>query len=115
MPLTTEPKSDSTTIPTDAEMQQQVKMLKEFMRDLEIAIRVSFESGIATTDATYVTKNTVVITELKFNNVIAKFEKDPSIFRLMLGIPTPEPWSLETSFNNLNSSVKMETKSTIQV
>ncbi|MBP6509392.1 MAG: hypothetical protein KA339_02455 [Candidatus Kapabacteria bacterium] len=110
MPLAPEPKNDSAATPSDEELRQQLTMVKKFMTDLEIAIRIVVEPGIASTDATYVQQNTITVIDLPFNKIIARFEKDPSVFRIMQGIPTPEPWSLERGFNSLGTAAKMETK-----
>ncbi len=110
MPLAPEPKNDSAATPSDEEVRQQLTMVKKFMTDLEIAIRIVVEPGIASTDATYVQQNTITVIDLPFNKIIARFEKDPSVFRIMQGIPTPEPWSLERGFNSLGTAAKMETK-----
>lgn len=110
MPLTPEPRSDSAAAPSESEIQQQLVMVKKFMKDLEIAIRIVVEPGIASTDATYVQQNTITMIDIPFNKIIARFEKDPSVFRIMQGIPTPEPWSLEKGFNKLGTAAKMETK-----
>lgn len=114
MPMTPEPSKNGEKQQTDEELRQQLSMVKKFMGDLELSMRIVVEPGIVSTNASYVQKNMISVIELPFSKVITKFEKDPSVFRLMSGVPTPEPWSLERAFNTLGAGVKMETKEAFQ-
>ncbi len=100
---------------TDKEIANQVNIARKFMKDLDLALRVTFESGIADTDAMFVRDNTITLIHIPFNAILKKMQKDPQVFRYMAGIATPAPWDMEKEFNKLGGGVVMETKPVVTV
>ena len=93
-----------------AEKAQSEMMMKTMLADMKIAIRVVAESGIASTDATHVSGNTVTLMEMNFGELVS----NPDAMKTLEKLEGKGPDEAAAALKGIKG-VKVETKEKITI
>jgi hypothetical protein len=88
--------------------EQQLAMAQGMFKDMRMSLKVEFPGGIAETDATHVSGNTVTLAEMEF----AKLISDPAKLKKLMELD--DPAAAATAFKDVDG-LKVESKETVTV
>ena len=85
-------------------------MAINMMKDMKMSLKIVIESGISETDATYKDGNTITLTEMNMNKLLA----NPNAMKKLQNIDPQNPAEIQNQFKGMEG-VKVETKDKVTV
>jgi hypothetical protein len=89
---------------------QMMEMMKEMLKDMRISFKLEVPDGIAETNATHVSGNTVTVMDVPFGKLVA----DPANMKKLQSMKDADPAEMANAFKGIEG-LKIETKEEIKV
>ena len=85
-------------------------MAMNMMKDMKMSLKVVIESGIAETDASFKDGNTITLTEMDMNKLLA----NPDAMKKLQNLNPQDPAEMQENLKGMDG-VKVETKDKVTV